>query len=69
MLAVAGAASWSAEVRGVARPARSLVVIAFCGLALVGFMRFEQRVTRRGGQPLFDLDVLRNAGVAVFRLY
>ena len=36
---------------------------AFSGLALTGFARVERRVTVRGGHPLFDLDVLRNAGV------
>jgi MFS family permease len=37
---------------------------AFSGLALGGFLAIEQRVTARGGHPLFDLELLRNAGIA-----
>jgi MFS family permease len=38
--------------------------LAACALALAGFVRLERRIAARGGDPLFDLDVLKLPGVA-----
>src|SRR5439155_24153439 len=38
--------------------------LSACTVVLAAFTRIEQRVRERGGQPLFDLDVLAAPGVA-----
>jgi MFS family permease len=39
-------------------PAWTWPCLTLCALALTGFVAFERRLARRGGDPLFDLDVL-----------
>jgi MFS family permease len=38
--------------------------LAACPAALAGFIRLQRRTAARGGDPLFDLDILRLPGVA-----
>jgi MFS family permease len=38
--------------------------LAVCAVALVGFVRHERRIAARGGDALFDLDLLTLRGVA-----
>ena len=51
--------------RGAGWPAWIWPCFAGCAAALVAFVSHEERLRRRGGQPLFDLAVLRLSGVAV----
>jgi MFS family permease len=39
--------------------------LAACALFLAGFARLERRIAARGGDPLFDLGVLKLPGVAI----
>ncbi len=38
--------------------------LAACAAALAGFIRLERRIAAQGGDPLFDLDILKPPGVA-----
>jgi MFS family permease len=38
--------------------------LAACAVALAAFVRLERRIAARGGEPLFDLDLLQLPGVA-----
>jgi MFS family permease len=38
--------------------------LAACAAALAGFIRLERRIAAQGGDPLFDLDILKLPGVA-----
>jgi MFS family permease len=50
--------------RGFGWPAWVWPSFAGCALALATFVSLERRIRARGGDPLFDLDVLRLPGVA-----
>jgi MFS family permease len=44
---------------------RTLVPLILCGFGLVGFVAYEEWLTRRGLQPLIRLEVMKNRTAAV----
>jgi len=52
------------EGREVGWPAWMIAMLAACPIALMAFVRFEARLSTRGGDPLVALSLFRNSGFA-----
>ena len=53
------------EGREIGWPAWILAMLVASVFALIAFIRFEQRLVRRGGSPLVDLSLFRESGFAI----